>query len=57
MSKSKSVVFLCTPDELSKLTQEGEIDNDTPIGTLTDLFEVLLTHYGYDIFWPTNDVH
>jgi len=34
-----------------------EISKEGYVLSLTQLFNVLLEHYGYDTYWPTNDVH
>ena len=55
--KCTEVVVIATLDELTRMYQSGEIDGDTTSITLTQLFDVLLEYYGYDPYFPPNDVY
>jgi len=57
MADSESLVIFCTEDEIVKMIAAKEISKEGYVLSLTQLFNVLLEHYGYDTYWPTNDVH
>lgn len=57
MANSDPVVILCTEDELLKIIESQEVSEDSAVLNLSTLFDVLLEHYGYDSYWPTNDVY
>jgi len=53
----QDVVVIATPEELKTIFEQGGIAEDARCITMTQLFDFLLSYYGYDPNFPPNDVY
>lgn len=54
---SNQTIIVCTPDEMLKMLDSGEITDDVPCLTLTQVFEVMCDYYGVNPHWQPNDIY